>query len=391
MPAYQDSSGRWRYRFSIRDARYSGSAPKGSNTKRAAEHLERIHAERVASRTFVGKVPTVKEFAVRFLEHQAANTKPATLKANRSSMGYIVPALGHVRLDELTLEQVDAFANDLAARLSANTINLYLGHLRHLLELAREWGIPAAAPKFRTRKAAKKHPRFLSEDEADALLAALKPSWRHMALIALRTGLRAGELRGLQWGDVDLARRVLVVRCTDPGARLLEATSPKSGADRTVPLSPDAIAAFLALRGDTTPPADAKVWAGKLARVGRGRSESGGWHAITTAAARAGLKGVGWHTLRHTYASWLVMRGVPLRVVQQYMGHASIKMTERYAHLAPDFGHASIALLDARLSSQWAANALPALPDFPATADGSETSKSSATSPPARLKGKPSV
>lgn len=79
------------------------------------------------------------------------------------------------------------------------------------------------------------------------------------------------------------------------------------------------------------------------------RSEKGCWHAIERAARDAGLEDVGWHTLRHTYASWLVMRAVPLRVVQQYLGHASIVQTETYAHLTPEFGASAVAVLDVPL------------------------------------------
>ena len=63
--------------------------------------------------------------------------------------------------------------------------------------------------------------------------------------------------------------------------------------------------------------------------------------ALKRACEKAGIVDCGWHTLRHTFASHLVMRGVPLRVVQEWLGHASIKMTEVYAHLSPglDYSH----------------------------------------------------
>src|SRR4030095_321719 len=66
------------------------------------------------------------------------------------------------------------------------------------------------------------------------------------------------------------------------------------------------------------------------------------WHACR----RAGIRRLGWHVLRHTFASHLVMRGVPLKVVQELMGHASIEMTMRYAHLAPAMHSEAVRLLD---------------------------------------------
>ena len=70
--------------------------------------------------------------------------------------------------------------------------------------------------------------------------------------------------------------------------------------------------------------------------------------AILRNATRAGIRPIGWHTLRHTFASHLVMRGVPLKAVQELMGHATIDMTMRYAHLSPDVKKDAVRALDAR-------------------------------------------
>ena len=80
---------------------------------------------------------------------------------------------------------------------------------------------------------------------------------------------------------------------------------------------------------------------------------------------RAKIDGVSWHTLRHTFASWLVMRGVPLRAVQELLGHHDMKMTMRYAHLAPGFAHhAAVAALDIPLVQKLEPE-LPMLPSPP--------------------------
>ena len=69
-------------------------------------------------------------------------------------------------------------------------------------------------------------------------------------------------------------------------------------------------------------------------------------HPLWRACRRAGLRQVGWHMLRHTFASHLVMRGAPLKAVQELLGHASIEMTMRYAHLSPDARKDAVGLLD---------------------------------------------
>jgi len=226
-----------------------------------------------------------------------------------------------------------------------------------MFALAVEWRTIAAMPPFKFVKVPQDTPRFLTEDEAFRLLAAAEPQWRSMILIALRTGLRIGELRGLQWGDVDFRSRSIQVRRTDPGRPDLPPNAPKGKRERNVPLSPDAFATLEALKGDAKP--RDWVWPALLYR-GKRRSEQG-LRSRSTSGCFAGIRyavehakldetaddAIAWHTLRHTFASWLVMRGTSLRRVQDLLGHQSIKMTERYSHLAPNLTHhADVARLD---------------------------------------------
>ena len=71
-------------------------------------------------------------------------------------------------------------------------------------------------------------------------------------------------------------------------------------------------------------------------------------HPLLRACKRVGLREIGWHVLRHTFASHLVMRGATIRAVQELLGHATIMMTMRYAHLAPEIAREAVRLLDAR-------------------------------------------
>lgn len=356
MPSYKDKDGRWRYRFAFGGQRYSGSAPKGSNTKKSADFLERRHLDNLIARRYTGKMPTVREFAEKFLEHQKARTKPLTHKQQEATVRlHVTPHLGPLKLGDIERAHVDKLVTMWTANSAPKTINTRLGTLRRMLSLAVDWSIIAAVPRIEFMDEDDTTPRFLSDQEMRALLDATEPHWRAMVLVGLRTGLRVGELRGLQWGDIDAARRALQVRRTDPGRRHMDATSPKGKRERSVPLTNEALAVLEAIR-PPTPKATDFVWPALLKRSGetraRARSEKGCWHAIERAATKAGLAGVGWHTLRHTYASHLVMRGVPLRTVQGWLGHASITMTERYSHLAPDYGFAAANMLDTPLAPE---------------------------------------
>lgn len=70
------------------------------------------------------------------------------------------------------------------------------------------------------------------------------------------------------------------------------------------------------------------------------------WHVLRTACRKAGLRDVQWHALRHSFASHLVQKGVPLKAVQELLGHSTIEMTMRYAHLAPAMLADAVAVLD---------------------------------------------
>lgn len=351
MTAYEDG-GRWRYRFRFRGKRYGGTAPTSRNLKSVAARMEREHIDRLVSLRFEGEMPTVKLFAETYLEYQRAHTKPLTVELHENIVNnHVVPALGPKKLDVIGARDIADLTIAWQRKAAPRTINTRLGILARMLSLAVEWEMLQRVPPFAYLKIGKEVPRFLSDAEAAALIAVAPDKWRAMVVVALRAGLRIGELRGLQWGDVDFGRDVLVVRRTDPGRSDMAAGTPKGGAERTIALSPAARLELQRLKltardvGSHAHVWAASTWRGKTRKGAR--SEGACQNAMERMAKAAGCADTGWHTLRHTCASHLVMRGIGLRWVQQVLGHESIKQTERYAHLAPDFAlHAAMATLD---------------------------------------------
>ena len=225
--------------------------------------------------------------------------------------------------------------------LSLKTINNVLSALSKLLALAQEQGEIAQAPRVKLfGKLPKPTFDFLTFEEAERLIGAAEPEWRALLLVALKTGLRQGELIGLQWSDLDLAQARLNVRRTIwRGVTDL----PKGGRERTVDLPASAVDALRAhrhLRGRFV----------FCQEDGQPLTEGKMKQPLRRALNRAGISReegrIGWHDLRHTYASHLAMRGVPLKVIQELMGHVTIEMTERYAHLSPDTLREAVGVLD---------------------------------------------
>lgn len=360
MASYKDESGRWRYRFAFKGKRYGGSTPKGSNTKKTADQLEKDHAERVTARTYTGKMPTLGEFIPKFLEYQKARHKPLTYELNKRQLEkHVLPyPIAKKPLDDIGQRDLDDLTTEWMKTAAASTCSTRLGTVMRVFSLAVDWEILKGVPRHTKLRKPDTAPRFLSEDvEAPALLNYARygvrdgaNDWHGMILVGLRTGLRIGELRGLQCVDVSIRHTdaglggTIHVQRTDPGTGD-KATTPKGGRGRVVPLTADAAEYLKARierlrreRGKEWSP-DAWVWP-SAEDPARTMSTGACSSAMERLTRHAKIKDCGWHTLRHTFASWLVMKGVPLRVVQELLGHYDIKMTMKYAHLAPGFAHA---------------------------------------------------
>ena len=287
---------------------------------------------------------TVREFVPAYLASSEAKNKASTVDSKRQVLdSHILPALGDLELRAVTYAAIEDFKLSLLRAtpdrpaLSAKTANNVLTVLRRLLAIAARRGVISEVPHFEWMKVVRPEIDYLTFAEADRLVEGAQGEDRAMILTALRTGMRRGELFGLRWSDVDLVAGRIVVRQAIVRNRV---TTPKSHKPREIPISDQLAAALRAhrhLRGDHVF-CDAD---------GRPLTKDSAKHIVGRARRRAGLRQIGWHTLRHTFASHLAMRGVPLVTIKELMGHATITMTLRYAHLAPEVTRDAVRLLDA--------------------------------------------
>jgi integrase len=324
-------------------------------TKSQAEARLRDVIATVQASAPIEHARTLKAAAEAWTAHlEATGAKASTVRAYRAALTkWFLPTLGGRSLDRITEPDVEhAMGRMRAAGLSDKSVRNYVGVLRALFNFAsdrrRRWATRNPTDDVELPRAPTyTEIRYLTSDEVWALVDAARPGQyqpldRAMYLTAAMTGLRIGELQALAWRDVDFMHaRIRVRRTWDRKDKTF--TTPKSRrSERSVPM-PDVVAGELELLlrayqpGVVDPHPDSLVF---------GHPETGeplGWRLmyerLRAALSVAGLDtGFGFHSLRHSYGTALAAQGVPMRTLQEWMGHKDIQTTQRYADYCPNPG-----------------------------------------------------
>ena len=303
---------------SLKEAHVSGSGPQT-----LCERRKEKEREAQADLTFN------EVFLEYYLPHAKRNKKATSCTHEQILFRLkISPVIGDRPLKQIApvhLERIKKNMSD--AGHAPRTIRYALAVVRQVFNFARRNDLfsgDSPTSKVKMPQADNARLRFLTHDEADRLLEALAKNSRdanEMAVISLHSGLRAGEIFSLKWGDVDLERGIMTLRDT------------KSGRNRPAFMTTE-VKQILSERereGNDDP-----VFKGRDGKkikeipmtYARVVKELGLNEGVTDPRQK-----VVFHTLRHTYASWMVESGVDLYRVQKLMGHCTIALTERYAHL----------------------------------------------------------
>lgn len=362
VTAYTDANGARRLK--------TFSRKKDADAFAATAHVEVREGVHIADSASV----TVKTAADMWLTSaEASGLERSTIAQYGQHVRlHIEPFIGETKLSALSIPLIRGFEDRLRAEgRSPAMARKVLVSLGTLIADAQERGLAARNPvrDLRVRRGGKERRAERRQkgklkvgvdiprpDEVRAIVGALEGRWRPLLLTAIFTGLRASELRGLRWSGVDLERREL--RVEQRADRFNEIGAPKSESGaRTVPLPPLVANALKAWKlacpkGELDlvfPNASGGVESHHAIRS-RGLIPAQLRASVTIATGEADTEGkpvlaakyTGLHALRHFYASWSINRvadgglGLPLKVVQERMGHASVVMTaDVYGHLFP--------------------------------------------------------
>ena len=317
----------------LKEAAKTGQGPARLSEARAIAK-EKRQAQKAEQERRKREQTTLAEFWVStYFPSMLDNKTKATIKRERCLFNrWLKTYLGDKPLSEISPLDLERLKRSMVqAGRSPRTVQLCLATVRQVFNHAKRLGIwtgvdpPTKAVKVKMND--NRRLRFLTREEADLLLDTLhakSPDLAGMALVSLHSGCRAGELFKLRWKDVDLDRGILTLRDT------------KSGRTRYAHLTSSALAMLknrqrghpenlvFPAKGGGQRESVSKVFREVVNDLGLNRGVTDRRDKIV------------FHSLRHTFASWLVQAGTPLYVVKEALGHKTLAMTERYSHLAPD-------------------------------------------------------
>lgn len=341
----QQENEQYRIRFSSKHTNpgkmYRERLPAGTTRRQAEAYLSKLReADRMGTLLWpdereakpeLPSVPTVGEFATdTYMPYCETRNATPTLRAKRQAFEATEPWFWEVPLDQVDLALAHRYQIERKAEgVRARTVNMQWETIRHMLSYAHRLGVlPFPPPKVDPLPTKDKKPvRWLTEVEATLALenAANKGSmWYALTLFLLSTGARWGETRVLRWDDVDLKNAQVYLR----------AENAKHGKDRFVPLLPELVEAMSAV-----PRGGEMVWM-------RRHHKTEEWIELKHNAKALGGKypwqgkdgepNISPHVFRHTFATWRLQRGESLKIISEYLGHASIQLTsDLYGHVRP--------------------------------------------------------
>lgn len=316
--------------------------------KLTAAAASSLRAERI-KQSRVGNLPTevaklslnevFEKFRTDYLEVARKYPKDAI----RMYVKWIGPALGDKKLTEITPALVDALKKSML-QLSPQSQKHVLTLLGEIFNQARKWGLfegESPTKQVKLLQSDNRRMRFLTKEEAQRLLSELKsrsPELWRMSLLSLHTGMRAGEIFHLRWEHINFADRTVTIM------------DGKGEQSRVCHMTEQVLEMLQDLANNQ------ETKAGKLVFPKQGtenevryQTGSGFQNIVRSVGLNEGITDrrnrIVFHSLRHTFASWLVQKGVPLYTVQKLMGHKTVIMTQRYAHLAPDQGREAAKIL----------------------------------------------
>jgi integrase len=279
----------------------------------------------------------LSEFQRLFLESMTLSE--GTLTIYDVAFKNMIKIVGDKVIEEMTALQWEKYKRVRSGKVSAVTTNIELRSLRAAMNRAVDWKLLLSNPFYRQKlcMVPESVPTFFSVDDFERLIRAIRDIWfRLIVIVAVLTGMRRSEMINLHWGDIDFAQKTIRIQSngdfrTKAGKRRVIAVG-ETVMEILAKLRPanfDNSTYVFTLKGKQIQPA---LLTKKLKKAVK--------------ASKVENQRLHFHSLRHTFASWLAQKGTSIYEIQKLLGHTDIKTTQIYAHLLPNELHKTVAQLE---------------------------------------------
>ena len=267
------------------------------------------------------------EFAVEYLAWAKVNKKPLSYKQNVCQMRKLEGAFGKKNFQEITSWDVEKYKGKRKNEVGPSAVNGEIRLLKHMFSMAVQWGKMKEHPgkAVKLLKGEKQRDRFLSHEEAQRLLTCCAEPLRSIVMVALNTGMRRLEILSLRWPEVNFDQKLItVLDSKNHEVRKISMNETVQKVLKEIPRYGEHVFSYK-----------------------DGKPYTSVQKSFNHVKAKAGLlDDVVFHSLRHTFASWLVMAGVDITTVMRLLGHRSLSVTMRYSHLSPSHQSKAVSVLD---------------------------------------------
>ncbi len=271
------------------------------------------------------------KFIKTYLEYSRTNRYESSFQRDICSFKNLQTCFGNKHLRDITPWLVEKYKAKRKKKVKPATVNRELWTLKNILKKAVEWGKLKSNPieNVKPLKVQNVRLRFLMGEEISRLIEACAPHLKPIVIVALNTGMRRGEIFNMRWDQVNFPAGVIHIERS------------KNGERREIPMNEYLVNTLQEMdrSGEYVFPSKNGLPFNNVKRSYR------------RALNDTGITNFRFHDLRHTFASNLVMAGIDLATVQDLMGHKSIQMTMRYAHLSPGHRQKAVSILSAYYSN----------------------------------------
>lgn len=333
----------------LKKAQRTGDGPRSLKEGRKIADQKKQAEEELEKEEVWKKITFGEYFLETYFPAQTSKKQTSREKEMSLYKHWIGPTIGSKPFHKISsFPDIETIKKKLLEnKRTPKTIDYVFAVIRQVWNMARKQGY--LLPESPTKAVAKpkkdnRRLRFLTREEADKLLLHLKKASQQlhdMALLSLHTGMRAGEIFNLTWGDLDIKQGTILI------------LDPKTARNRVAYMTKDVSRMFRALKAGekTSLVFKDRRHGGKIKEISHVFRKEVDALLLNEGVEDPRLKVV-FHTLRHTFASWMVENGENIYTVKELMGHSTLAMTTRYSHLGPNTMRDAVKRLDKKISKK---------------------------------------